>query len=140
MAHSFQLAEFPGLKLPVKNYGVTDIAESTPLQLDTTNAIGTNPAANGIGVIPIAAIGNVVMGVAGQTIPAGGTGNCWVTGVKRMVADGAITAGQVVDGSNAVGKGARAHANGEFSIGVALTTAADGEELLVLLNVGANNA
>lgn len=140
MALNTQLTSLPGLDIPVFNYsGSTTIAAGTAVSVDSTNVISTSGVNEGIGVIPIAAVGNAVIGVAMESIGPGAYGRVRVAGQVQMTADGAITAGGVVDGSNTSGKTAKAHAAGKFQVGVALSTAADGEQVLVLLCL-ANNA
>ena len=140
MAHTNQLGNIPCFSITVKNNSGSDIAEGVPLSIDAANAIGTLAFANAIPVVVIAANGNACVGVSQMIIPAGGTGTARVLGAQKMVSDGAITAGGIVDGSATVGKGAKAHAAGKAQLGMALTTSADGEDVLVLLGVGALNA
>ncbi len=140
MAFNSQLASLPGLDIPVYNYsGSTTIAAGTAVSVDSTNVLGTSGVNEGVGVIPIAAVGNVSIGVAVDAIPPLSYGRIRVSGQVAMTADGAITAGAVVDGSNTANKTAKSHTATKAQIGIALSTAADGEPVLVLLSL-ANNA
>jgi Uncharacterized conserved protein (DUF2190) len=127
---------------PYRNYGGTDIPANVAVSVDATNQIG--PVGNeGVGIIPVAASGNVVIGVTMEKIKAGEQGRVRALGPTAwMQADGAITAGTYVDASAATNKvgWVKAHAAGKATIGIALNgAAADGDLVLVML-VGGFNA
>lgn len=139
MAFNAQLSQTPTYAdLPFYNYSSSvTISAGTAVSVDSTNVIGG--ANEGVGIVPIAAVGNVAVGVAMESIPPLSYGRVRTAGTVAMTADGAITAGAVVDGSNTANKTAKSHTATKFQIGVALSTAADGEAVLVLLCL-ANNA
>ncbi len=138
-----QLGQIPSTTdQPYRNYSGTDIPSNVAVSVDATNQIG--PIGNeGVGIIPVAASGNVVIGVTMETIKAGSEGRVRALGPTAwMKADGAITAGAYVDASAAATKvgWAKAHAAGKATIGIALNSAdADGDFVLVML-VGGFNA
>ncbi len=132
MALQFQFAQTPlASDLAVYNYTGSDIASGIAVSVDTTNVLG-NAGVNGIGVIVPAASGNAVIGVTQETIKAGSYGRLRPLGVAATTANGAITAGQPVDATVTTGF-AKAHVAGKAQLGIALSTAADGDPVLVLV-------
>jgi len=76
-----------------------------------------------------------------ETIPAGKTGRVMYIGAYPMIAEGAITAGNFVQVSDTAAKMGRAKLCGAATIqlGQALSTAADGDPVLVLIRVAKNS-
>lgn len=145
MAVTWQLSGSPGgTDYPFINYGGTDIPAFVAVGVDAQvgSALGTGTN-TGIGVIIPAADGDVTFGVTMETIKAsGGTGRVRCIGpLCQMTANGSITAGAYVQASGTTSKKGFAMAAGtaKGSLGVALTGAADGESVLVMLG-GAKNA
>lgn len=133
MAFNAQLATTPAYTdFPFHNYGVTAIAAETPVSVDATNVLGGVNA--GVGVIPVAALGNPVIGIAMESIPAGGNGRVRCFGpICSGVADGTITAGGGIDASVTASRSVKAHTDGKSQVGLALSTALDGEPVLFML-------
>jgi hypothetical protein len=146
---NFQFSNTPSLDdQPFFNYTAVDIPAFTPVSPDTVNVLGglattgplTGTAVQGVSVVPVAAIGNVVIGVTMEIIKAGNSGRVRALGpLVPLVADGAIVAGVTVDASSTAGRSAKSHTAAKFQIGVALSTAADADPVLVML-LGALNA
>ena len=144
MALNAQLANTPsGEDYAFKNYTGSDIPANVAVSVDTTaaNVISPTNLVDAIGVIPVAASGNPVVGVTMEIIPAGRVGRVRCGGVAPMFADGAITAGTFVDASAAATKVgyAKVHVAAASTLGMALSTAtADGDPVLVLIAQGRN--
>lgn len=135
MALQFQLAKTPlPSDLPFFNYSGTDIPADVAVSIDTVNVLG-NAGVSGIGIVPVAATGNVTIGVTQTVIKAGSSGPVRTCGIAVTTADGAITAGTVVDASAAASKVgfAKAHTAAKAQLGIALSTAADLDPVLVLV-------
>jgi hypothetical protein len=143
MTVTWQLAKTPlPSDLPFYNYGGTDIPADTAVMLDTTNIMGT--AGDGVGVaLPTAAAAIPLgVGVTQETIKAGGSaGRVRTQGIAQVTALCVINAGQVVQMSTTAGHLGQVEAKGAGNpqLGIALTSAQDGDSLLVLLQF-ANNA
>jgi hypothetical protein len=142
MAIFNKLADLPitgGGTVTCKNYGGTDIPSGSGVLLDTTNVQGSNSAP---GVVLPTAAGGVAgtLGIAMETIPAGKNGRVMYAGGYPMIADGAITAGNFVQISDTAAKMGRAKLCGAATIqlGQALSTAADGDPVLVLIDKAKN--
>lgn len=138
-----QLALAPGMGAfdnAFYNYGGSAIPVGTPVTVDATNFIGNGATANQVGIVAVGATGNPGIGVTMESIPAGGAGRVRCFGpMVAGAADAAITAGGVVDFSATAARTFKAHAAGKFQAGVALSAAADNDQVLVLM-FGANNA
>lgn len=123
---------------PFKNSGGTTIAAGSPVKVDAANAISASNVAAGVGVVAATADGDVCVGFAIESAAAGTVLRVRCCGpIAVTKADGAITAGTFVMSSATAGK-VKTQAAGSASVGVALTTAADGEDLLVLVGAAQN--
>jgi hypothetical protein len=145
-----QFAKNPGWpQLPVFNNSTTTaIAAFVAVKIDSGDLIAdANPTNASIAVVAAASDGDVCIGVTTEAIAASGGGNVAYGSIVPlgstvpMTADGAITAGTYVMASGGSSKKgfAKAITSATSSIGIALTTAADGEPVLVML-VGGKNA
>ena len=113
------MAEYLPLHTPGKAFTRPASAAITGGQLVIISGSGT--------VAPSSAATHLWLGVAAFDVASGDDVTVFCEGVQRIVASGAITAGQLVEPATA-GKVA-AHTNGtnDFNVvGVALTTVADG--------------
>lgn len=130
--------------LPCYNYGGSDIPANTVVCLDGTNTItnSVSTLATGLGVVLPTTGGNpsVGFGVTMEVIKAGQTGRVRTAGVALVTGDGAITAGTVVDVSVTTAGRVKAHTAGKYSFALALSTSADGEQLLINVLGAAPNA
>lgn len=142
-----QLANTPiDSDLPCINNSVTDIPAFTVVIVDATNTITNSltTLATQIGVSLPATGGNpsVALGVTQEIIKANAvsSGRVRVAGVSQVTGDGTITAGTVVDASVTTAGRVKAHTAAKYSIGQALSTSADGEQLLILIGSAAPNA
>jgi hypothetical protein len=142
MALQFQLSNAPSESdFAFFNYSGSDIPAFVSVQADAVNVVGTNPN-EGIGIVPVAVTGNVVIGVTMEVIKAGSYGRVRCFGpIAQTFADGVVTANGIVDGSATASRigFAKAHAAGKNQLGIALSTAADQDPVLVML-VGGFNA
>jgi hypothetical protein len=143
-----QFAETPGIpQIPVYNYsGSTAIAAYVAVRADAANNVSdSNPYANQhLGVLPVNADGDVVIGVMLVPLDTKSSGTMVPVGsgaIVPMTADGAITGNTFVMASGGSSKKgfAKAQTSAAVTLGIALNTAADGEQVLVLLG-GAKNA
>jgi len=134
MAQFNQLGRTPGIELPVKNYGVTAIAEKLAVIRDTANPPGPDGVAMGV-TLPASDAG--AFGILTSPIAVGGYANVQLTGVARCVAGAAIALGQVVM-TNSAGKIVPQTA-GLYQIGTAMSVAtAINEDVLVFLHQAKN--
>lgn len=124
--------------LPFKNTGGSTLAAGTPVKVDSANAISASNLAAGVGVVGPAADGDVCFGVCLEAIAAGAAGRVRTAGTVISVADGSVTAGTFVMASATAGKFVKTQGAGTPAVGVAMSTAADGEDVLVLLAVSHN--
>jgi hypothetical protein len=132
MALQFQLAQTPSLSdLPFYNYSGADIPSGISVSIDTVNLLG-NAGVPGIGIVLPAASGNPVVGVTQEIIKAGSYGRVRTGGLAQTTASGAITAGTFVDAEITTGF-AKVHVAAKAQIGMAMTTAANGDPVLVLV-------
>lgn len=132
MSLQFQFANTPNQSdLPFYNYSGADIPAGISVSIDATNTIGTNPN-YGIGIILPAASGNAVVGVTMEVIKAASYGRVRCGGIAQTTANGAITAGTFVDATITTGF-AKVHVAAKAQLGLALSTAADGDPVLVLV-------
>lgn len=122
-----------GGDLPVKNYGGSDIAAGKVVKADTSNPASGSDLPG----VAVATGTTGVLGIAVETIPAGGTGRVRFLGAYPTTADGSITYGGFVEGAS--GGKAKALESGARAFGIALSTASDGEPVLVWM-APANNA
>jgi hypothetical protein len=136
MTIAAQLAQTPGmLDLPVYNGTGSTISANLAVAVSATGVIAVgNPTGAYIPVKLPAALGDPVFGVTLADIPDGKVGLVRCIGLTKCVADQAITAGVTVDATTA-GK-AKSHASGKGTFGIACSTAADGEDVLVLVAPG----
>lgn len=137
MAIFFQYAQTPlPTDIPVHNYGSTDIPANRALALDATNYVGASATVTGIGVmLPITA-DRLCVGVSITTIPAGGSGIMRPAGpIAECKADGAVTVDTCVCSSGDSGDEGfvKTAASGKPQLGIALTTAADEDPVLVMI-------
>lgn len=137
-----QLAGTPSYTdFPVVNLGGSDIAAGSPLAVDSSVAISVSNFAGGVGVKTPASSGDAVFAVALETLVAGKAGKARFAGPVAVVtasSGGGITAGTFVEASSTAGY-VLTQTSGKATIGLALTTAAASEQLLIMLAV-ANNA
>lgn len=142
MALQFQLASTPcATDFPFYNYSGTDIPAGVSVQADAVNILGA-AGVPGIGVVPVGATGNVIVGVTMEVIKAGSYGRVRCFGpIVQTFSDGVCTANGIVDGSATASRigFAKAHAAGKFQMGIALNTTIDQDPVLVML-VGGFNA
>lgn len=139
MAIVSQFASTPSYAdLAFKNTGVTTLVAGTPVKVDSANAISASNLASGIGVVGVAADGDGCVGVLLEDVLAGGVGRVRTAGTVVTKADGAVTAGAFVMASATASKFVKTQGAGLPTLGQALSTAADGEDVLVLLAVSAN--
>jgi hypothetical protein len=129
----------PGGDVAFKNYGGSDIGANLGVLIDVSNT-GTSQDPPGV-VLPTVAPAQMPMavGVTLDTLKAGGRGRVRVLGGAVCTADGAIAYGQWVEVSNANTKLGRVRlAQGNTpALGICISqTAADGDQLLVLLMLG----
>ena len=127
-----------------KNYSTTlTIAAGTAVLLDTSAANGI-PASTAIGVVAPTTSGSVAacIGVAVESILPGKTGRIRALGGAVCTAYGSITVGDmVVVSSTSSHEGQVATAgSGAVGFGKALSTAADGDSVLVWVGCFAKNA
>jgi hypothetical protein len=143
MAYYGQIGALPvvGGDIPVKNYGVTTISAKLAVNADTSNTINT---AGAIGVVVPTTSGSVAacLGTVLSDIPAGKTGLIRISGGAVCKASGSVTVGENVQVDSASGKEGYVKTAGSAAAGFgkALSTAADGEDVLVWVSVGAKNA
>jgi hypothetical protein len=141
MAVTWQFANTPlPSDIPVVNYGVTDIPAFTAVVIDTTNYIQSATANDGIGVkLPTTnSASQYCCGVLMETAKAGGTAARMRTqGLVKCVASGAVTVGQAVNIEDASGHEGQVETldTGDPMMGLAVSTAADGEDVLILLQL-----
>ena len=116
------------------------IPVGTAVAVDTVNFIGNGATANQVCIVALGVTGNAAIGIAMETIPANGAGRVRCFGpLAAGPSDGAIVAGAIVDGSATAGRTFKSHAAGKFQMGIALSAAADTDQVLVLM-CAANNA
>jgi predicted RecA/RadA family phage recombinase len=132
-----QLAGTHLLDLPVRNYGVADLAEGAAVMLDTTNVASSQQAA---GVVLTASAANAI-GFLTSAIPVGKAGTVRVQGVAvaNPLVGTTIAAGAPVM-TNATGA-VLAQTAGNAQIGYAwsaVTTAVAGDKVLVLIDRAKN--
>lgn len=123
---------------PFYNYSTTvTINASEAVSVDGTNHVGGSN--EGVGIIKTAASGNVSIGIAMENIAPLSYGRVRCGGLAQAIADGTIAENGIVDGSATAARGVVAHTAGKAQLGIALTGAADGDNVLILL-APANNA
>jgi len=128
------------------NNSATDIPAFTAVIIDATNTITNSltTLATQIGVSLPATGGSpkVGFGITQEIIKANAVsaGRVRVAGISQVNGDGTITAGTVVDMSVTTAGRVKAHGAGLYSFAQALTTAADTEQLLVLIYGAQPNA
>jgi len=136
---TIQLSTAPGLlDFPFMNNTGSDIAAGLAVVVDSTNALSSSNTVDGVSVKLPAADGALGVGVTMEVIKAGNFGRVRTGGQAAGTASGAITAGAAVMVESATGK-IKASGAGNAQIGIALTTAADGDPVLVQI-VPAKNA
>ncbi len=142
-----QLANTPiDSDIPCINNSVTDIPAFTVVIIDATNTITNSltTLATLVGVSLPATGGNpsIAFGVTQEILKANAVspGRVRVAGITQVTGDGTITAGGFVDASPTTAGRVKAHAAGKNSFAQAVSTSADGEQLLVLLGCMAPNA
>jgi hypothetical protein len=148
MSLFLQLAQTPSpFDIPVRNYGNTDIPANTAVVLDTTNYVNAATLDDGIGVmLPATGVaGPLAIGITMETLKAGGSAGRLRPAAPTAfgVAHNTVNVGSVVDAENVAAHEGQivAHVAGKPQLGIALTQAADGDNVLVLLAAtGANNA
>lgn len=137
MALNTQIASTPAYSdFPFMNFGVTDIPAGTAVAIDAANTVGSGQ--QGIGIVLPTTDGAKVVGVTLDKISAGTSGRVRCpTPLAMCKADGAITANTYVMSSGTSGKLGHvktyAAGAGVTSLGIALTTATNGDEVLVML-------
>ena len=143
--YNYEREPVAGGDVTAANYGATSIPANLIVLVDTTNVLSPSKP---MGVVLPTASGGVA-GTFGVTVDElfpprndGSTrpGRVAVLGAIRVIADGAITAGQYVQASDTAGKlgYAKVCGAGIQQIGQAKTTAADGEYVLVLIDKARN--
>lgn len=142
MAVFNQLAGLPiaGGDIVFKNYGGSAIASGLAVLADGTNKGDAN---NPPGVVLPTAAGGVAktIGVAVETIPAGGTGKVRLIGAAVCVANATITPGtlvQIDDTASFLGNVKVAASTNEI-LGKALSDAVAGDPVLVFVMPTAHN-
>lgn len=134
MAQINQLGRVPGIELPVKNYGVSAIAEKLAVIIDTTNLPGVStPMGVTLPASDVGAFGILTCGAA-----AGGMASVQVSGVARCTAGAAVTIGAYVM-TNSVGK-IVAQTAGKYQIGMAMSTTDGADQDVLVLLCQAKNA
>lgn len=115
-----------GGDIPVKNYGVADIAADLVVLVDTSN-LGDQD--NPVGVVLPTNSGGVVgtLGITCGIIKAGKTGLVRIAGTRSVVAHGTVTAGTYVQASDTTSHLGQVKTCGAATeqIGQALNTATD---------------
>ncbi len=144
---AFQFANVPlPSDLAVYNFSSSDIASNLAVMIDATNVVGTAGDAPGIAVVSgtpyaVGVTMEIIKAAGTSGVPTATSGRIRTQGLVWMTANGTITAGGVVDASTTSLKvgWAVAHVTAHPQLGVAWSTAADGEPVLVLLQPS-NNA
>ena len=150
MALNAQIANTPSqTDFPCVNMQAADIPANAVITVDAANAVsGVNYSTTPyIAVKYVAALGATAIGVTNEILKAVASGqNETYAGSVRLVgptawctATGTITAGGTVMADTATPGNVIAQTAAKAQLGIALTTAATGEPVFVLL-CGANNA
>ena len=135
----------PGGDATAANYGATSIPINRIVLVDTANPMSPSKPMG----VKLPTAGGGVAGTYGVTVDElfpprddGSTrpGRVAVLGAIRVLADGAITAGEYVQASDTISKlgYAKVCGAGIQQIGQAKTTAADGEYVLILIDKARN--
>lgn len=134
MAVIEQLGGLPvtGADVSFKNFGVSDIAAGTVVKADTSNP--PSPTLPG-GVVAVTDDTNV-LGVALETLVAGKMGRVRLAGGAVCTAGGTITFGDVVMSANT--GTVVAQTAGKYQLGIALSSAASTEKVLVWIDKAKN--
>ena len=145
MALNAQVSSNPSLDdFPFFNYGATDIPAFVTVKVDPANTVGAGQEGIGITLTSNTTDGDTNIGVTTQIIKAGTSGLVRTAGLAVCIADGAITAGSWVYAAGAdAGKVGYVKldpaASSKPTVGLALSTAVDGDQVLVMLNTGRNS-
>jgi hypothetical protein len=133
MAQINQLGRVPGIELPVKNYGVSDIAAGLAVIIDTTNT----PAGSGTPMgVTLPASDAAAFGILVTTAVAGRMANVQLSGVAIGVASATIHVGDVLM-TDSAGK-LLPQTAGKFQIGVAMSEAVSTDNVAVLISRAKN--
>lgn len=130
---NIQLSTAPSLNdFAFKNNTGSDIASGVCVIIDATNALSSALTDDGISVKLPTADGQLSVGVTMEIIKNGNVGRVRTGGMAVVTASGVVTAGGPVMAESATGKGKAAGA-AKAQVGIALSTAADADPLLVLV-------
>lgn len=129
---AYQKTAYPivGADLPKKNDGVSDIAAGLGVTDDTNDESVKLPATSGGVVQPV--------GVTVETLKASGVGRVRTAGYAIMKASGTVNKGDSCKLDDASGKEGRPKATtnaGDWIIGIARSTAADGEDVVIDIRI-----
>ena len=123
------------------NYSGTDIPANIFVQLDATNVVGVSTN-TGVGVVIPTAAGAIPHGIGCtmETLKAGDAGRVRTQGDVLAIANGAVTAGQVLMISTTAAKlgWVSTQTAAQPQCGIALSSAADGESVLVQIAFAKN--
>lgn len=142
MSLQLQLSSTPsGTDFPAMNKtGAGDIPAGKYVGIDASNAISSSADPGAICVKLPASDGDPVVGITMETLVDGGqaTKVRFFGPIAKATASGGITAGNYVMAEGTTGK-AKATTSAKASGGMAMTTASDGDDVLIMLG-GAKNA
>ena len=136
MAQPNQLANKDLLPIAVYNGSGSTITEGYAVALDASYP----PATWGAPGVKLTTGATDSIGFAKANIPTGKFGFVQCAGIARAIAGGAITFGTTLAVMTTSAGKVVAKTATNRSIGVPLSTAADGDEVLVLMGAGVDNA